>query len=36
MKILNKELKAEVLANQFKTDKIKIKQPVKQGDALSW
>ena len=35
VKILNKNLTAEVLVNGFKTDKINIEQSVKQGDALS-
>ena len=35
VKILNKNLTAEILVNGFKTDKINIEQSVKQGDALS-
>ena len=35
VKLLNKNLTAEILVNGFKTDKINIEQSVKQGDALS-
>ena len=34
-KLLNKNLKADILVNGFRTDKINIEQSVKQGDALS-
>ena len=35
VKLLNKNLTAEIMVNGFKTDKINIEQSVKQGDALS-
>ena len=35
VKLLSKNLKADVLVNGFKTDKIDIEQSVKQSDALS-
>ena len=35
VKHLNTNLKADILVNGFRTDKIDIEQSVKQGDALS-
>ena len=35
VKLLNKNLKADILVNGYRTDKIDIEQSVKQGDALS-
>ena len=35
VKLLNKNLKADILVNGYRTDKIDIEKSVKQGDALS-